>query len=108
VRGGACNSRSSFDLLNRTNYSSVNTVGVIGPPFNLRDQRVLSSQPLAYTAALPRREMQLGMRLNFRLERAKGTWTADYVGAGRLRRCFPPTIRFKEEFMRRTTQDLLY
>jgi hypothetical protein len=57
----------SFDLLNRTNYSSVNnTVGVIGPPFNLHATNAFSpSQPLAYTAALPRREMQLGVRLNF-------------------------------------------
>jgi hypothetical protein len=57
----------SFDLLNRTNYSSVNnTVGVIGPPFNLHATNALSpSRPMAYTAALPRREMQLGVRLNF-------------------------------------------
>ena len=57
----------AFDLLNRTNFSSVNnTVGVIGPPFNLSASSALSpSQPLAYTAALPRREIQLGVRLNF-------------------------------------------
>jgi hypothetical protein len=57
----------SFDLLNRTNYSSVNnTVGAIGPPFNLRATNALSpSHALAYTAALPRREIQLGLRLTF-------------------------------------------
>jgi hypothetical protein len=57
----------SFDLLNRTNYSSVNnTVGVIGAPFNLHATNALSpSRPLAYTAALPRREIQLGVRLSF-------------------------------------------
>jgi hypothetical protein len=57
----------AFDLLNRTNFSSVNNiVGVIGPPFNLSASSALSpSQALAYTAALPRREIQLGVRLNF-------------------------------------------
>jgi hypothetical protein len=57
----------SFDLLNRTNYSSVNnTVSVIGPPFKLHGTNALSpSQPLGYTAALPKREIQLGVRLSF-------------------------------------------
>ena len=56
-----------FDLSNRTNFSRVNnTVGVIGPPFNLSSSDALSpSQPLGYTAAFPRREIQLGVRLNF-------------------------------------------
>ena len=56
-----------FNLLNRTNYGSVNNVvGVIAPPFNLHGSSALSpSQPLGFTSAFPKRQMQIGLRLNF-------------------------------------------
>jgi len=57
-----------FNIANRTNYASVNNVvgADFAPPFNVRGTAKLSpSQPLAYTAALPRRELQLGVRLSF-------------------------------------------
>ncbi|HEY8187274.1 MAG TPA: TonB-dependent receptor [Pyrinomonadaceae bacterium] len=56
-----------FNLFNRTNFASVNNVvGVIAPPFNLRGNRALSpSQPLGFTSAFPKRQLQLGVRLNF-------------------------------------------
>jgi hypothetical protein len=57
----------AFNLFNRLNFSSVNnTVGVIGPPFNLtgrRDRR--PSEPLGFTSAFDPRRIQLGFRLNF-------------------------------------------
>jgi len=57
-----------FNLTNRTNYATVNNV--VGadfvPPFNVHGTAVLSpSQPLVFTAALPKREVQLGLRLDF-------------------------------------------
>lgn len=57
----------AFNLFNRTNFASVNNVvGVIGPPFNLHGSSALSpSQPLGFTSAFPKRQMQLGVRLNF-------------------------------------------
>jgi Carboxypeptidase regulatory-like domain len=56
-----------FNLFNRTNYASVNNVvGVIAPPFNLRGSSALSpSQPLGFTSAFPKRQMQIGVRLSF-------------------------------------------
>lgn len=57
-----------FNIANRTNYSTVNNVvgADFAPPFNVRGSATLSpSQPLAFTAALPRRELQLGLRLTF-------------------------------------------
>jgi hypothetical protein len=54
-----------FNLFNRTNFASVNNVvGVIAPPFNLRGNEALSpSQPLGFTSAFPKRQLQLGVRL---------------------------------------------
>ena len=57
-----------FNIANRTNYSSVNNVvgADFGPPFDVHGTAKLSpSQPLGFTAAQPRREVQLGMRFNF-------------------------------------------
>jgi hypothetical protein len=56
-----------FNLFNRTNYASVNNVvGVIGPPFNLQGSSARSpSQPLGFTSAFPKRQLQLGVRLSF-------------------------------------------
>lgn len=57
----------AFNLFNRTNFASVNNVvGVIAPPFNLHGNSALSpSQPLGFTSAFPKRQMQLGVRLTF-------------------------------------------
>lgn len=58
----------SFDLTNRTNYSAVNNVvgADFAPPFDVHGTAThFPSQPLAFTAALPRREVQLGLRLSF-------------------------------------------
>jgi hypothetical protein len=56
-----------FNILNRTNFLSVNNVvGVIAPPFNLTGSRDRTpSQPLGFTSAQPKREIQLGLRFNF-------------------------------------------
>ncbi len=56
-----------FNLFNRTNFGSVNNVvGVIAPPFNLRGTTGLSpSQPLGFTSALPKRQLQFGVRFTF-------------------------------------------
>ncbi len=57
-----------FNLFNRTNFGSVNNVvGVIAPPTQpLQGDSTLSpSQPLGFTSALPRRQLQLGARLTF-------------------------------------------
>jgi hypothetical protein len=66
-----------FNLANRTNYSSVNNIvgAAFAPPFNvhgikpgtlLGDGTVVSpSTPLGFTAAFPKREIQLGARLTF-------------------------------------------
>jgi Carboxypeptidase regulatory-like domain len=56
-----------FNIFNRTNFGSVNNVvGVIAPPFNLSGNSSLSpSQPLGFTSALPKRQLQFGVRLNF-------------------------------------------
>jgi hypothetical protein len=57
----------AFNLFNHTNFASVNNVvGVIGPPFDLHGSSALSpSQPLGFTSAYAKRQMQLGVRLNF-------------------------------------------
>jgi hypothetical protein len=56
-----------FNVFNRTNFASVNNVvGVIAPPFNLSGTQVASpSQPLGFTSAFAKREVQLGARVNF-------------------------------------------
>jgi hypothetical protein len=56
-----------FNIFNRTNYASVNNVvGVIGPPFDLHGSSALSpSQPLGFTSAYPKRQLQFGVRLSF-------------------------------------------
>jgi hypothetical protein len=57
-----------FNIANRTNYSSVNNLvgAIFAPPFNVHGTAAVSpSQPLGFTAALPRRELQLGVRLSF-------------------------------------------
>jgi hypothetical protein len=57
-----------FNILNRTNFGSVNNVvGVIAPPAQpLQGDRTLSpSQPLGFTSALPKRQLQFGVRLSF-------------------------------------------
>jgi hypothetical protein len=56
-----------FNIFNRTNFASVNNVvGVIAPPFNLSGTEAASpSQPLGFTSAFAKREVQLGARVNF-------------------------------------------
>jgi len=57
-----------FNIANRTNYSSVNNIVGPGfaPPFNVKGTAALSpSQPLGFTSAFPKREIQLGLRFNF-------------------------------------------
>jgi TonB dependent receptor len=57
-----------FNITNRTNYASVNNIvgAAFAPPFNVRGTANLSpSQPLGFTAALPKREVQLGIRFDF-------------------------------------------
>ena len=58
----------SFDVTNHTNYASVNNlVGAnFRPPFNVHGSAALSpSQPLGFTAANAKRQIQLGARLAF-------------------------------------------
>ncbi|MBZ5527708.1 MAG: TonB-dependent receptor [Acidobacteriia bacterium] len=62
-----------FNLLNRTNYGSVNNV--VGAAYGLLpgfttynvsgSNAVSPSQPLGFTSALPKREIQIGVRLDF-------------------------------------------
>ena len=67
-----------FNLLNRTNFASVNNV--VGPGFGLPlamggagattfnvsgTSVLLPSQPLGFTSAFPKREIQLGVRVSF-------------------------------------------
>jgi hypothetical protein len=57
-----------FNITNRTNYASVNNIvgAAFAPSFNVRGTSAVSpSQPLGFTAALPKREVQLGIRLEF-------------------------------------------
>ena len=63
----------AFNITNRTKYGSVNNV--VGPDFGLLpgfstfnvsgSAAVLPIQPLGFTSALPKREIQLGFRLDF-------------------------------------------
>ena len=58
----------AFNLFNRLNFSSVNNT--VGPnfvsPINPSGRRDLGpSQPLGFTSAFPRRQIQLGLRFNF-------------------------------------------
>jgi Carboxypeptidase regulatory-like domain/TonB dependent receptor len=58
----------SFNLANRTNYTAVNNIvgPDFGPPFNVRGSAQISpSDPLGFTAATPKREIQLGARFIF-------------------------------------------
>ncbi len=58
----------AFNIANRTNYSNVNdTVGAsFAPSSNVHGSASLRpDQPLGFTAAYPKREIQLGARLNF-------------------------------------------
>jgi hypothetical protein len=66
-----------FNLFNRTNFGSVNNV--VGPnfalpqsaggggftTFNVSGSNIGPSQPLGFTSALPRRQLQFGARLTF-------------------------------------------
>jgi hypothetical protein len=67
-----------FNIANRTNFVSVNNV--VGPGFGLPvaaggagfttfsvkgTSAALPSQPLGFTSAFPKREIQLGLRLTF-------------------------------------------
>ena len=57
-----------FNITNRTNFSRVNNIvgAAFAPPFNVHGTATLSpSQPLGFTAALPKREVQLGVRFDF-------------------------------------------
>jgi hypothetical protein len=56
-----------FNILNRTNFASVNNVvAIIAPPFNLSGTEAASpSQPLGFTSAFTKREIQLGIRVSF-------------------------------------------
>jgi hypothetical protein len=57
-----------FNLFNRTNFGSVNNVvGVIAPPTQPLhgDRTLLPSQPQGFTSALPKRQLQFGVRLSF-------------------------------------------
>jgi hypothetical protein len=57
-----------FNIANRTNYAAVNNIvgADFAPPFDVRGTAALSpSQPLGFTAALPKRQVQLGARFNF-------------------------------------------
>ncbi|HEX7958842.1 MAG TPA: carboxypeptidase regulatory-like domain-containing protein [Terriglobales bacterium] len=57
-----------FNLTNRTNYASVNNIvgSNFGPAFKAHGTALLSpSQPLGFTSAFPKREIQLGLRLSF-------------------------------------------
>src|SRR4030095_4522805 len=57
-----------FNIFNRTNFASLNNV--VGPnftpPYNVtgREDRT-PSQPLGFTAAYPKRQIQLGARISF-------------------------------------------
>jgi Carboxypeptidase regulatory-like domain/TonB dependent receptor len=57
-----------FNLANRTNYTTVNNIvgADFAPPFNVHGSASLSpSDPLGFTAAAPKREVQLGARFIF-------------------------------------------
>jgi hypothetical protein len=57
-----------FNVTNRTNFARVNNIvgAAFAPPFHVHGTAGLSpSQPLGFTAALPKREIQLGARFSF-------------------------------------------
>jgi hypothetical protein len=57
-----------FNIANRTNYARVNnTMGAaFAPPFRVHGAASLSpSDPLGFTSAMPKREIQLGVRFDF-------------------------------------------
>jgi hypothetical protein len=57
-----------FNIANRTNYASVNNIvgATFAPSFNVHGTAALSpSEPLGFTAADAKREIQLGLRLAF-------------------------------------------
>jgi hypothetical protein len=57
-----------FNLSNRTNYTSVNNIvgASFAPPFSVHGASINSpSQPLGFTAAFPKREIQLGIHFDF-------------------------------------------
>ena len=57
-----------FNINNRTNYATVNNIvgAAFAPPFEAHGTAALSpSQSLGFTAALPKRELQLGVRFEF-------------------------------------------
>jgi hypothetical protein len=57
-----------FNLTNRTNYASVNNIvgASFGPPFSVHGTAINSpSQPLGFTAAFPKREIQVGIHFDF-------------------------------------------
>jgi hypothetical protein len=57
-----------FNITNRTNYATVNNIvgATFAPPFSAQGTASLSpSQPLGFTSALVKREIQLGVRLSF-------------------------------------------
>lgn len=57
-----------FNITNRTNYASVNNIvgSNFAPPFKVHGTAALSpSQPLGFTSAFPKREIQLGLRFSF-------------------------------------------
>ncbi|HET9742562.1 MAG TPA: TonB-dependent receptor [Terriglobales bacterium] len=57
-----------FNITNTTNFASVNNIvgATFAPPFNVQGTAGVSpSQPLGFTSAFPKREIQLGLRLSF-------------------------------------------
>jgi carboxypeptidase family protein len=60
-----------FNIANHTNFASVNNevgplFGFVSPTFNVHGSAALSpSQPLGFSSAFPKREIQLGLRLTF-------------------------------------------
>lgn len=57
-----------FNTINRTNFARVNNIvgAAFAPPFNIHGSASVSpSQPLGFTSALPKREIQLGVRFDF-------------------------------------------
>lgn len=58
----------AFNLANHTNYAAVNNIvgATFAPPFNPQGTASFSpSQPLGFTSAFPKREIQLGARFIF-------------------------------------------
>ena len=57
-----------FNITNRTNFSRVNNIvgAAFAPPFDVHGTASRSpSQPLGFTAAMPAREIQIGVRFSF-------------------------------------------